>query len=106
MALPLDELPGERLRGRGPDAHLAKGLFRHDRILVLAKKILKLLGLGDESFGAAPDDRLHELGGVASVLHLDTDRVELLGTRRPGQFLDRLPELLELRRGDVGKEDR
>src|SRR4029077_7843970 len=89
FALLLDELLGARLPGRGSFGHLAKVLFGHDRILVLAKSILELLGHGDESSGAAPDDRLHEFGGVPCALHLDTDRVELLGTRLPGQLGDR-----------------
>src|SRR5712692_10102689 len=105
LALPLDEVLRDGLRGLGAVDGIVQILFDYHSILEISKDVLQLLGLVDESLAAPARGRARQLGRVAGALDLDADRVELVRARAPGQLLDRLPEALPLGRGHVRKGD-
>ncbi len=105
LALPLDEVSAEGLRGLRAIDGIVQILFDYHSVLQIAKDVLQLLGLVDEALAALARGRARQLRRVARALDLDADRVELVRARAPGQLLDRLAEALPLRRGDVGQGD-
>src|SRR6185503_13195583 len=105
LALPLDEVPAEGLRGLRAIDGIVQILFDYHSVLQIAKDVLQLLGLVNESLAALTRGRARQLGREAGALHLDADRVELVHARAPGELLDRLAEPLPLRRRDVGERD-
>src|SRR5216683_2851186 len=96
LALPLDEVLLDGLRGLGAVDGIVQILFDYHSILEISKDVLQLLGLVDESLAAPARGRARQLGRVAGALDLDADRVELVRARAPGQLVDRDAHLVEI----------